>query len=110
MEYLLLCGGICLIFGFIIDLLAAKKTDILSCLADFVVYGKQHYKSDEAICKGIDTMLDIMLKGYNDLEQNPKATYEKLRQEKQETEEMKALIKAYQKLIKKTKNSIKKNY
>lgn len=103
----IIIGGICLIFCFIIGIfLTQKKSDILSCLANFVIYGKNQNKSDEDIKKAIGNMLDIMLKGHHDFEQDPKAAYEKLRQNTQQTEEMKALIKANKKLIKKTKKSI----
>jgi len=103
--HVLLIGGVCLIFGFTIGMLAKKKNDILSCLAEFVVYGKQHQKSDEDIHKSLDKITDIMLNGYKNLQQDPKAAYKKLRDDKNQTKEMKALIKAGNKLIKKNKKN-----
>jgi hypothetical protein len=105
-----LCIGIGLIVGFVVGLFASlmlkKSSDIISCLADFVIYGKKLGKSDEDVYQSIKNMLDIMLKGYSDFEQDPDVAQQKLRDEQQQTKEMKALIKAYNKLTKKSNQII----
>lgn len=107
-----LCIGIGLIVGFIMGLLVSlmlkKKNDILSCLVKFVIYSKKIGKSNEVIQLGIKNMLDIMLKGYDDFEQDPVAMQQKLRDEKNQTKEMKAMIIACNKMIKKSNKIINK--
>jgi hypothetical protein len=103
--HVLIIGGICLVVGFTIGMLAKKKNDILSCLADFIIFAKQQKKTDEEIHKSIDKITDVMLNGYKDLQQDPKAAYKKLRDDENQTKEMKALIKAGNKLIKKNKKN-----
>ncbi|MEI6118170.1 MAG: hypothetical protein WCP92_02755 [bacterium] len=110
MNYqLLIVGGICLIIGFAMGiLLANKKNDFLSALAEFIVFAKHQNKSDELINKTIKNLIDLMLKGYDNFINDPKAANNALKADKKHIKNQKALIKSMQKDIDRANAFLKK--
>lgn len=109
MNYtLVIVGGVCLIFGFTIGmLLANKKNDFVSSLTEFIIFGKQQNKSDELINQAIKNLTNLMLKGYDDFINDPKAANARLQKDQNDLKEKRALIRSMQKTINNANNLIK---
>ena len=104
----IIVGCICLIIGFIIGmLLSNKKNDFVTSLAEFIIFAKQQNKPDELINKVIKNLSDLMLKGYHDFTNDPKAANASLQQDQKDLKDKKALIKSMQKTINNANNLIK---
>jgi hypothetical protein len=109
MNYtLLIVCGVCLIVGFTIGILVAnKKNDFVSSLTEFIIFGKQQNKSDELINQAIKNLTDLMLKGYDDFTNDPKAANARLKEDQKNLKDKKALIRSMQKTINNANNLIK---
>jgi hypothetical protein len=109
MNYqLVIVGCICLFIGFIIGiLLANKKNDFVSSLTEFIISAKQQNKSDELINQAIKNLSDLMLKGYDDFTNDPKAANTNLQRDQKDLKDKKALITSMQKAINHANNLIK---
>ena len=102
---LTICVFVCLFCGFIIGILSNKsKCDFLSSLASLIVYAKKNNISDDKIHQTIKNQTDIMLQGYKDFEKDPEAAKKSIQSDQKNIKEMKALIKAANKTIKKANN------
>jgi len=103
MNYqILIIGGICLIVGLLVGiLLARKRSDFVSSLVGFIIFGKQQNKSSETIRLSVINLTDLLLKGYDNFEKDEKTANANLKRDQKDLKNKKALIKAMQKTINK---------